>query len=61
MKSIGQLRNEYQHLGDDLINNCKVEAAYVTGMSYDGRIPHGALESNFELKLKLASEKLKVG
>ena len=61
MKSIGQLRNEYQHLGEEVIDDCKADASYVTGMSYDGRIPHGALENNFEWKLKAASEKLKGG
>ena len=52
MKSIGQLRNEFQHLGEEVIDNCKADATFVTGMSYDGEIPHGALENNFEANLK---------
>ncbi len=56
MKSMDELKHDFRHLGKKVIDSCQSEANFVTGMSYDGRIPTGALERNFESNLKAAEE-----
>jgi len=51
-----QLKHDFRHLGKKVIDSCQSEANFVTGMSYDGRIPTGALERNFESNLKAAED-----
>ncbi len=57
-KRINELKEEYKEiLTEDNINGAFNRADFVTGMSYDGRIPEGAFERNFESELKSRVEK----